>query len=1335
MEIFYLFVAGCVIYSLLSIFKAMIPKYKNCYACGSLTNKSRQMCSICGALMEDSLQNDLIAVRKIRNDLIDFRNKNILSDEAYAAIDQFYGNKNNQILEELGSELFAKKEIAKEEIVRKEEEQAVKIGEETGYKIDDIPVVEEKHKVEPEEIEKTKEIDVHAEETPDISEKEQVSVKWSEKVIKSLLYVGVFGLLSTVALVLYNNRESIPDFVKFSILFILTACAFFSGYLLKYKFNFERTGVSLIYLGALLIPMNYLSAKIYHLVPARHTCLEWFGVALFCAVVYAVIARLMKDQGFLYLSGISGFISIALAMRHMEVSTISQCQFMLLPVFLLFSGGYVAHKKQNEFYRDPLNHLSIGIGGVSTAVFTSFLQGLLSSNSYMPIALYSAEVAVLLMFASMLYGVENMMFPAVISLLMAIFSFEQVIFGVHYDACVKIVLPCFILLGLAYILRINQEQNFAKPFYLVSYVFSFIGIIFAGTNMVVDSRFTIINFVLLIVYFAVAEIYVKEETNIYLLLVFAYAILFQVVKHTAIAISEKYDIMLLPAFIFIGAAYAYKSKDKQYYSLPLRNMSAVIAVFLSCDYLVYLLNGIYRPFDYLDIFIYGTELSVLLIIISAVFDRPKVMYIAGTIMIGSILSVLQYYSTGKLDSSIGLYITCYIVGVLGFITKYLKKYKYAEPLLLVSYVFSFICLVFLGYGFVNHGGYIWLGIVMAGVYHGFAAYYLKSQPNVYLVMFCIMAVAADYFGFGCNSYDCLSLFYLLMAAVIIYPRYKKLPEYISLPCYFVSHFITFITAACFTVYAVVENGVSWDLVAVMYGMSVINCVMYSVLETRTLARFEGMYSFIGGVFANIGVMVFCYFNKISLAQIGLVLMAPAFIYLLAANALKKYQQHYTSFNVLITVTALAANCMAMDSQIITVYTLFMSIVLFALASEKFTNIFYNYMSLVTASVFLVDLLDYLRTPEEVIGFYFLGYAMILFVISKLWAKKDEIVVLKNPFYSYGILLTIVVPLYKILGDSYRFSKHLNTTILVFIVVSIIYGTLSRMLKRQYFTYISILTFGAAYGMVLRKFDVSIFNYGIWFLVMGISVIGLGRLTQQQGGKSTENPFYMIGLGITLLVMMSLVAAGKWYFYSQINIAIIATIVCAFIYSILSYLTKDKRLLFLSMLTFLGAYYLTLKKYHVTLVECYTIIPALIIAGYGVREKIRDMRGFIVSSSAKITIGMWLYFLPAIYKTLSPLAIMEGFIVGVSSLVVFIYAVRIRIKNLFVYGITIFTLNIAIQAFHYIKFGAVPKSVWIGTASVICIFIGFLGEKRFNAIVKSKINQAKTSIKEYFEDWK
>jgi hypothetical protein len=48
---------------------------------------------------------------------------------------------------------------------------------------------------------------------------------------------------------------------------------------------------------------------------------------------------------------------------------------------------------------------------------------------------------------------------------------------------------------------------------------------------------------------------------------------------------------------------------------------------------------------------------------------------------------------------------------------------------------------------------------------------------------------------------------------------------------------------------------------------------------------------------------------------------------------------------------------------------------------------------------------------------------------------------------------------------------------------------------------------------------------------------------------------------------------------------------------------------------------------------------------------------------------------------------------------------------------------------------VPKSVWIGTASVICIFIGFLGEKRFNAIVKSKINQAKTSIKEYFEDWK
>ena len=74
--------------------------------------------------------------------------------------------------------------------------------------------------------------------------------KWGETVMRSLLYLGVAGLICACLLFIYGPKYAVPPMVKLGVLLLITAGIYSFGHVLRYKFDLTRTGLALIFLVA-----------------------------------------------------------------------------------------------------------------------------------------------------------------------------------------------------------------------------------------------------------------------------------------------------------------------------------------------------------------------------------------------------------------------------------------------------------------------------------------------------------------------------------------------------------------------------------------------------------------------------------------------------------------------------------------------------------------------------------------------------------------------------------------------------------------------------------------------------------------------------------------------------------------------------------------------------------------------------------------------------------------------------------------------------------------------------------------------------------------------------
>lgn len=1298
-----------------------------CSACGEYTSKKASRCTHCYALMDKKMHEKIIYIRKVRNELLDFKDRGVLPQGVFSGLDREYAKQLLDLLNELRPQTV--------KLVIAEEKKPVE------YSMEEEPLIRKEHEIKKETIikeepEKAEIVPIQEEVKIQVVEKEEKKesvVSWHDKVIKSLLYVGVLGLISTVSIILYNQRQVIPDFVKFSILFLITASIFIGGYLLKFKFDYARTGLALIVLSALLLPMNYLSAKIFGLIQAGHTYTEWFGVALFCAVLYMALAKLIKDNVFVYLSTATGLVCVELLLLTFKLSIVLQTMIIVVLGALYLIMGYIFLKSDNKFYGKPFDYASRGIICLSIIAFIPNAYDLFHMHSYLTIAAFVSELMIFFMLASLLYKLPSLMYLSSISFIGCCINIILSLPSKNCTPAVPLYFVSYLTIGVGYILFLLNKKDYARPFYISGYCFGFFGLAFLGYGFLTNASNILMGFSMASVFYAASAHCTKKEFNTYLAIAVILGLIMHCVRISPIRIEGLS--VILPV---VGLLMCFLSRIKlpKYIVSPLYISSHLIVPMAVISFGVYSL--VIEKYLYL--------LCASIFVMAVFYGYNAVISKNETFSYITIISILGFVINCVNVSALPFESLSVILTVLGLLMFTISNFRIPQYIKNPLAAFSHLIVPIVSISFTMHTfdvgrfGYLTCAtLALASIFYAYNAVVSKNKIFSYVTITAVYFVFIAYLSLvkGLNIDQIMPIFVLisLLGSLIGIPFWKTKRELWAWPLLNIS-LITALSTVILAVFTFATSDL--PVLNLMYVclFGGIATIIHGIFRTMEKNDYAAGLIFIGGWLLNAAYMAFLVLNETKWSYIGLLLTAPSLIYLVVSYMCKKFEylRHFFALCILTATTSVLALILSGIFDInVFLWTSLMVSIIFAIMAMISKKDIVIYPSIVIFILFFVTLLEVFNVYMQYRGLFVLGLSVILFALGRS-LKPQNLYIYKNPFYVMGFSLTAGVPLFYAITDIDWFRGYINLAIITFVLISLIYGILSIVLKRRNLIYLSVILFGVAYTFMLQKFNVALFNYCIWFLSLGFAIAGIGKLSQPKVKDLKQNPFYVIGLAITALVIISLIAGSQFYLGNQINIAILCTLLCALMYGMLSYFLKERKIFYLSLLMLMGSYYLVLWKHRVNISEFYTIFPVVISIGWGIKEKIKKTVMLNVSPLAKINIGLCIYFIPGIYQALQPEAVLKGAIVGISALALILISLKTRVKYVFVSGISIFVFDILIQAFHFINFGAVPKVVWIGIGSVICIFIGFLGEKRFKEFVKSELLKTKKSIADYFSSW-
>lgn len=290
----------------------------------------------------------------------------------------------------------------------------------------------------------------------------------------------------------------------------------------------------------------------------------------------------------------------------------------------------------------------------------------------------------------------------------------------------------------------------------------------------------------------------------------------------------------------------------------------------------------------------------------------------------------------------------------------------------------------------------------------------------------------------------------------------------------------------------------------------------------------------------------------------------------------------------------------------------------------------------------------------------------------------------------------------------------------------------RIAGRLPLLYGSLLALQPALLLMLldREIDHSLVPFLFQVLALIFLLVGIWL---RKRSSSSARPFLIVGLGVACLAFLSrFVSVAGW---QELGPSILLSLCAAVIFGLAAWLLRSRAWAWTSMASLVFAGTLALIHAEVRQAMPYGAMPGLVALGAGLWERLKNRETpLIAEARVWVWTGLLVLFLPALIHALIPGQDLAMLLLAAAALGVLGVGLFVKVRALFLVALVALTMDLGIQLVHWINFAAVPKWVWIALVSVVCIFVGFMSERRFNRAVRGSVEQARSHIKGFLEGW-
>lgn len=454
----------------------------------------------------------------------------------------------------------------------------------------------------------------------DNSTEKQSSAFLSERNIKLLLYIGVSLFALGASIFVRNTWDIIPDILKFASLLFITLGVYLTGFFLIKNNKILRTATGLVFLGSLLIPLNFFAANNFALLGFRT---DWRQVGLVssmvCLPLYIFNCRLLLSRAFFYgslaaYSCIILFGSSLFGMPSIYYPAILLIFCAMLPLFVV---GYLQENgclSMNTSLFDT--HVFVNVIG-----FVSFIQ-LISFGVAKTNDIWTSIGIFLLggfyMIDSLIVDERRILYASGIAfytaLLVFIRYFNQPFLNVVAQISTFII---FVELFFRYVSIAGREDEFFKPFNTISQIVAsviavgifsleivrFIATYFFDYNItssVVYQLRTIIWITAVgLVYFILLQVREQKKIYSYIIISYFYILGFIMMQLTMNVTHHAYGFMTMGALALIMQSYLSQRTSNEALFMPLKSFSYLFTIFMAMYLIMRYVVSAHSPEGYL----------------------------------------------------------------------------------------------------------------------------------------------------------------------------------------------------------------------------------------------------------------------------------------------------------------------------------------------------------------------------------------------------------------------------------------------------------------------------------------------------------------------------------------------------------------------------------------------------------------------------------------------------------------------------------------------------------------------------------------------------------------
>ncbi len=1299
--------------------------------------------------------------------------------------------------------------------------------------------------------------------------------KWGETIMRSLLYLGVAGLICAFLLFIYGPKYAIPPTVKLGVLLLITAGIYIFGHVLRHKFDLARTGLALIFLALALVPLLYLAAKRFGVLPADHTILEWIRVTLFCTILYAVAAVIVGESALMYLTTIAGATTTGLLMAHLgwfESRRFVEIAFVstLLSTLYFLISTYTSQKRRDAMPFLVASQMLMGLVLLTLAYYTvqsrfvpagtvcamitayyaaAYFMRRVEKVAYIPCVSLVATIilftlsrttdivwlsvamtvpASIYLFLGAYPRIPDKILPklplrqssfglmlvvlgwSLIAILMSVADssyLRAVYMGLMvtgyfipsalvrdrpneaYIPCISLVatvvlltlsrttdivwlslavtVPASVYLFLGAYRRIPDEMLFKLPLRQTSFgAMIAVLVLFVtavGASLVEGTYLRAAYIGLMVTGYFIPSALVRakpDEAYIPCISLMATVVLLTLSRTTDIVWLSLAVTVPASVYLFLGAYR--RIPDEMLFKLPLRQtslgaMTAVLFLFVVAATRS-LVDDSYLRGAYI-----GLMVTAYFVASALARAKPQEMYVPAVTFIVTALLVLARFMPDRYNLSPGWFCVSVVLAGGGYVLTKLNRETYARPFYGASYWFSLVPFSIAMVGLALrlaasvseltaenpawlHAPTIAAGLLIAAAYYTCCAYAAKEPLNMYLSVGAVTGLIALVVNASALPGPATFMFWAVFALALTVSSLKKQDALWSSPFHWSSHVIAAVNMVYVVWIVATDIAGRYPERAPVFPL-VTSCAATAFYLYNALERKQKLWAYLTVIagYLAIGVILFtglgASYVQVRLAVAVVSLAVVGLEYRLRNMDGDLWTEPLLAVRNVVVGAVVAVGFVAharaahVGGNAVALY----AVAALTAVATAFTRRdepgqrpqVYTFVGGALSFVALWTFLhDVVGVSGQTLPFYVIAASVPYLAAGRVLERVED----KTHSWAVYSLATLIAAFAIIISLPYQTSA-----IFTCIGASVAYGILAYFTRKDLFLYASILSFGLAYWFCLLQIGVPVHAYGLYFVVLGLILALAGRLVKSDTARLEENPFYVVGAVISVgaiisaVVLASLFLAGK-YSVSEVNIAIAVTVVAAVMYATYGFFLSSRTFFVLSSAMLVGTYYLLMLKYHVTVSPAYTFPPAAMLAGLGIAQIRSTTTPAYPTGREKITAGLLLLFVPAFVKTVANEDFLEGLLIMVLGISVLYLSTKLKIRALFVGGAIAVGGDIFLQAVRFMRSATIPRELYIGTGSVILIFMGCLAERRFKEAVAGTVRRTKGKIAAYFEGW-